>query len=108
MDLMRRIADVLIERGHTTLDDQARALGLPRSTTWTIVKAKHKAGRLQQKVRARMLAHRDLPEEVRILLQPTLTALTVSKRELMVSMPQTAPRSSDSHSGGTAERRMAG
>jgi hypothetical protein len=36
------IAEALIAADYRSLDDQASALGLPRSTTWTILHAKYK------------------------------------------------------------------
>jgi hypothetical protein len=67
--LIGRIVEALIASGHSTLDDQKNALGLARSTTWTIVASRHKVGRLSQKVRARMLLHPHLPPKVRTLLE---------------------------------------
>jgi hypothetical protein len=67
---LRQLADALIACGYTSLDAQAKALGVPRSTAWTIVKGKHKMGRLSQKVRTRMLSNPELPCEVRALLEP--------------------------------------
>ena len=46
---LQHISDALIASGYTTLDEQARALGIHRATAWTIVKRKHKLGRLQCK-----------------------------------------------------------
>ena len=66
------IADALIASGYTSLDQQARALGLSRSTAWTIVHAKHKADRLSAKVSARMLENPRLPPLVRAILQQYL------------------------------------
>jgi hypothetical protein len=43
---IHHIGQALVASGYTSLDEQAKALGLNRSTTWTIVKAKHKLGRL--------------------------------------------------------------
>ncbi len=61
----QRIASALISSGYTTLDAQAGALGLGRSTTWHIIKSKHKIGRLSAKVRRQMLANPNLPPLVR-------------------------------------------
>ena len=66
------IADALIASGYTSLDQQARALGLSRSTAWTIVHAKHKVDRLSAKVSARMLKNPRLPPLVRAALQQYL------------------------------------
>lgn len=70
MSLAQEIAEALREAGYHSLDDKARALGLCRSTTWTIVASQHKIGRLSHKVRARMLANPDLPVSVRNILHP--------------------------------------
>src|SRR3974377_594503 len=66
------IADALIASGYTSLDQQAKALGLSRSTAWTIVHAKHKVDRLSAKVSARMLKNPRLPPLVRAALQQYL------------------------------------
>ena len=39
---IQRIGDALVAEGFVTLDEQAKALGLSRSTTWTILRANHK------------------------------------------------------------------
>jgi len=61
----QRIANAVIASGYTTLDAQAMALGVRRSTAWSIIKSKHKIGRLSQKVRQKMLANPNLPPLVR-------------------------------------------
>ena len=47
--------------GFLTLDEQAKALGLFRSTAWTIRKASHKASGLSASIINRMLAAPELP-----------------------------------------------
>jgi len=66
------IANALIASGYTSLDQQAKALGLSRSTAWTIVHAKHKVDRLSAKVIERMLKNPRLPPLVRATLQQYL------------------------------------
>src|SRR5262249_57664579 len=39
---IRELAEAVKSAGFLTLDEQAKALGLPRSTAWTIHKASHK------------------------------------------------------------------
>jgi len=39
---LKELSDALVAAGFFSLDEQAMALGLSRSTTWTILKAKHK------------------------------------------------------------------
>ena len=55
---MREIGEALVAAGYDNLDDQAAALGLSRSTTWTIIKATHKSSGLSGKTLKRMLSHR--------------------------------------------------
>ena len=62
---IREIREALVAEGCTSLDDQAAALGLSRSTTWTIIKGNHKASGLSANVIARMLSAPDLPPRVR-------------------------------------------
>jgi len=62
---IREIAEALIECNITKLDAQARALGLSRSTTWTIIKASHKSSGLSPLIINRMLASSQLPTPVR-------------------------------------------
>jgi hypothetical protein len=40
---IRKIGDALIALGYLALDEQAKALGLARSTAWTILQANHKS-----------------------------------------------------------------
>ena len=56
------IADALIASGYKTLDEQAKALGIHRSTAWTIIKNKHKLGRLSAKTIRRILSNSKLPK----------------------------------------------
>ena len=70
---IQHIADALIASGYTSLDQQAKALGINRSTTWTIVKVKHKLGRLSAGTTERMLANPELPARVRAVIQQYLT-----------------------------------
>jgi oligoribonuclease (3'-5' exoribonuclease) len=62
---IREIADALVAAGLVSLDEQADALGLSRSTTWSVLKAKHKASGLSAAVIKRMLASSQVPPAVR-------------------------------------------
>ena len=66
------IADALIKAGYKSLDEQAKALGIHRATAWTIIKKKHKLGRLNPDTTNRMLANRELPPSVRIVIEQFL------------------------------------
>jgi predicted transcriptional regulator of viral defense system len=68
MNTTEQIAQALTASGYSTLDEQAKALGLSRSTAWTIVASKHKMGRLSRKVRSRMLENPELPTKVRDII----------------------------------------
>jgi hypothetical protein len=62
---IRELGDALASAGFRTLDEQATALGLCRSTTWTILRANHKASGLSASIINRMLVSRQLPPLVR-------------------------------------------
>ena len=61
---MREIGEALVAAGYDNLDDQAAALGLSRSTTWTILRGAHKGG-LSAATLNRMLSAPDLHSLVR-------------------------------------------
>jgi hypothetical protein len=61
---IKQLGEALVAAGYCRLDEQAKALGLPRSTTWTILKANHKNSGLSAAVINRMLAVPDLPPGV--------------------------------------------
>jgi hypothetical protein len=58
---IRELAEAVKAAGLVTLDEQAKALGLSRSTAWTIRKASHKASGLSASIINRMLAAPGLP-----------------------------------------------
>src|SRR5262245_34462076 len=62
---IRELGDALVTSGFHTLNEQAHALGLPRSTTWTILRGKHKASGLSAAVINQMLAAPQIPQLVR-------------------------------------------
>jgi hypothetical protein len=62
---IREIGDALVSEGFLTLDQQADALGLCRSTAWTILRASHKCSGLSAALINRMLAAPRLPPLVR-------------------------------------------
>ena len=62
---IRELAEALKSAGFLTLDEQAQALGLSRSTAWTIRKAGHKASGLSASIINRMLAAPELPPVAR-------------------------------------------
>jgi hypothetical protein len=70
---MLRIANALIAEGYTTLDGQAKALGIHRATAWTIVKGKHKLNRLNSGTIRRILANPKTPPSVRAVIKQYVT-----------------------------------
>lgn len=58
------ISDALISSGFTSLDEQAQALGLHRSTVWTIRENKHKLGRLSAKTIESIIMNPGTPPRV--------------------------------------------
>src|SRR5690242_21959125 len=63
---IRELREALVTAGHLRLDQQASVLGLSRSTTWSILQAKHKTSGLSGSVIKQMMAQPDLPTPVRI------------------------------------------
>ena len=62
---IQRIGDALVAEGFVTLDEQAKALGLSRSTTWTVLRANHKKSGLSAAILSRILKAPLLPGPVR-------------------------------------------
>src|SRR5262249_9439713 len=62
---IRELRIALRRAGLIGLDEQARAIGLPRSTAWKILKGDHKASGLSAMVISRMLSEPKLPPVVR-------------------------------------------
>ena len=53
---IRQLGETLMATGFRSLDEQARVLGLSRSTTWTILHGNHKNSGLSASVIKQMLA----------------------------------------------------
>jgi hypothetical protein len=66
---IREIRSALIAAGCRGLGAQAAALGLARSTAWTVLKGNHKGSGLSATVINRMLLSPQLPEGVRRVLE---------------------------------------
>jgi hypothetical protein len=62
---IRELREALVASEFLKLDEQSKALGLSRSTTWTILKGIHKASGLSAAIIDRMLAAPRLPPLVR-------------------------------------------
>jgi hypothetical protein len=66
---IQNIMRALASSGRTSLDDQARALGLHRSTVWTLKRDKHKLARLSAKTIERIIANPETPPLVLAAVQ---------------------------------------
>ena len=62
---IREITDALRVAGFESLDQQAGALGLSRSTTWSILSGQHKNSGLSTSTIARILGNKQVPALVR-------------------------------------------
>ena len=62
---LREVGEALRAAGFSTLDKQADALALCRSTAWTVLQANHKASGLSAALIKRILAAPKLPASVR-------------------------------------------
>jgi hypothetical protein len=62
------LANAIEQAGLLRLDEQAKALGLERSTAWTILQGNHKASGISAKIINRMLTSIHLPQNVRAVL----------------------------------------
>ena len=62
---IREIGKALSAAGYEHIDSQAEALGLSRSTTWTVLQGNHKHSGLTAAVIHQMLESKNLPVSVR-------------------------------------------
>ena len=65
---IKELGAALAASGLVALDEQARALGLSRSTAWAVLQANHKASGLAVPTINRMLSSRELPPNVRFTI----------------------------------------
>ena len=65
---IKEVGAALAASGLVALDEQARALGLSRSTAWAVLKANHKASGLTVPTINRMLSSPELPPNVRFTI----------------------------------------
>jgi hypothetical protein len=65
---IRELGHALVDAGFLTLDEQSKALGLSRSTTWTILRASHKGSGLSAAIIKRMLLWPQLPPLARSII----------------------------------------
>ena len=64
-DKIEEIRSALVVAGARTLDQQAKLLGLSRSTAWSVLKANYKSSGLSAGIIKRILASRRLPSRAR-------------------------------------------
>ena len=75
------ITEALISSGYTSLDGQAKALGLNRSTAWTIIRNTHKLGRLSTKTIERITTNPETPPLVLMAIQEYAVEIHRSETE---------------------------
>ena len=81
---LHNISEAIIASGFTSLNEQAKALGIHRATAWTIIKRKHKLGRLNRDTVARILSNPTTPHSVRtVVKQDVAERVDGSKRSNM-------------------------
>lgn len=67
-ETLRALRQTLIANGIDSLDEQAKALCLPRSTTWFVLQSNYKCRGLNAAQVVRMLRSQRLPENVRSII----------------------------------------
>jgi hypothetical protein len=65
---IKELGTALAAAGLFTVDEQARALGLSRSTAWAVLKANHKTSGLAAGTINQMLSSPELPPRVRVTI----------------------------------------
>jgi hypothetical protein len=65
---IKELGTALAAAGLFTVDEQARALGLSRSTAWAVLKANHKASGLAAGTINQMLSSPELPPRARVTI----------------------------------------
>jgi hypothetical protein len=65
---LRDLRQALIDAGFRSLDQQAKALSLCRSTAWVVLQGHHKASGLSAAIVGRMMASPGLPQSARTVL----------------------------------------
>ena len=65
---IRDLRQALVDAGYQSLDQQAAALGLSRSTAWAVLQGHHKASGLSAAIISRMMASPGLPPSASTVL----------------------------------------
>jgi hypothetical protein len=65
---LRKLRQALLDVGLQSIDQQAIALGLRRSTAWAVLQGNHKASGLSAAIVGRMMASPNLPQSARAVL----------------------------------------
>src|SRR5258708_37042895 len=66
---IRNLGEVLVVSGYVSINQQAKALGLSRSTTWAIIQAgRHKTSGLSTSIINRILSTPQVPSKVKTLI----------------------------------------
>jgi predicted DNA-binding transcriptional regulator AlpA len=96
---IKEIGAALAADGFVTVDEQARALGLSRSSAWAVLKADHKASGLTVPTINRMLSSPELPPRARVTIltyiEEKFAGLYGNKEQLDRAIAATRPANPD-------------
>ena len=87
---IQHIVGALLAAGYTSLDAQAKALGVHRATAWTIIRKKHKLDRLNTDTTNRMLRNPELPQCVRAVIEQYVAERPVLGRRRKMETMETS------------------
>ena len=96
---VREIGEALLAVGYDNLDAQAAALGLSRSTTWTIIRGTHKSSGLSAAILNRMLSAPDLHS----LVRRKILEYTLEKSAGLYGTPRNCQRRFNQRLGGATK-----
>ena len=105
---IRELRQALVDAGHLTLDQQAKSLGVSRSTAWAVLKGNHKSSGLSTTLINRMLASPQLPRSAKkIILEYVEEKSTGAYGHGMERLRQFRARLANGQSFDAAESRVA-
>ena len=105
---IRELRQALVDAGVLTLDQQAKSLGVSRSTAWAVLKGNHKSSGLSVTLINRMLASPQLPRSAKkIILEYVEEKSTGAYGHGMERLRQFRARLANGQSFDAAESRVA-
>jgi len=101
---IQHIVGALLAAGYTSLDAQAKALGIPRATAWTFIRNKRKLDRLNTNTTNRILANPELPLCVRAIVQQYVAERPVLGRQPNIHTFEARDNKVHIYEGGARDR----